>query len=142
MNVVDAISTHLVTHGIICGVCGGAVVYSITELFAAIIIVILNQFCLLAIIPKQPIITCLGRLANCGICGCQSNLWSRNSAYFEGRLICPGRRHDPELHDRISKWQESLTGSELPDSVLERIAIDILRAQAKFKKFSIASEEN
>lgn len=95
----------------------------------------------MAMIPLPGAITYRGRTAKCGICGCESNLWSSNSSRLEGRLVCPGRLKYPNSHKKLSRLLDRIADERfvshmyerLVDRQLEEYVIDIQRMRAKFK---------
>lgn len=90
----------------------------------------------MTMIPLPGAVTYRGRTAECGICGCKSNLWSSNSPRLEGRLVCPGRKKYPVDHALIIDFQNKIERwSELGDySTCEHLTIRIQHMRVKFKR--------
>jgi hypothetical protein len=53
--------------------------------------------------------------------------------YPKLHLICPGHEANVELHEKISRKKELIYRNDLPASVLEELAIEVIQLKAKIR---------
>ena len=75
----------------------------------------------------------------CGVCGCKSNKWEMGGYPGLGpRLVCPGNRKFPELHEEMSRKRQTidLNGhygmTALPRAVLAELKVELEEDKKKF----------
>lgn len=79
--------------------------------------------------------------STCGVCGCKSNLYEMGGYPTRGpRLICPGDRKYPQLHEAMERKQDTLAFNGrygiamLPRTVIADLKKELANDRKKFKK--------
>ncbi len=71
----------------------------------------------------------------CGVCGCESDYYGIGSwmGYPKLHLICPGHKANVDLHEKIDRKKEFLYKDELPASVLEELALEVMQLKSRIR---------
>lgn len=78
----------------------------------------------------------------CGVCGCESDYWGigRWMGYPKLHLICPGHEANVDLHEKIDRKKELLYKNDLPASVLEELALEVMQLKARIRAQAAVAE--